>query len=220
MGRGYYVCVGVDNLDSVIDVDIMHRSKATERDSGKVEATSQVSRTEDRLPSRTKAALDSTAGQCSTTDQRDDSNIFSCIVQGESHILRENLQRLLECSGLSDLPVTQSPLAWLPDPLRALTPCTSLLDASAKSPCDHSAKQPACYYARCFTDKPATEDDETDAVRHRTRAKKEPVVHTDHHEVVEVEVEWDDPSLRDVYPFIRQSYSTEQKALDKREADG
>jgi len=135
-----------------------------------------------------------------------DDNILVTIIEEESTILRENVHRLLECSGLNNLrlaatssggPSACSVPSWLPEPLRQMAPCTLLLENSSKSWATRD--EPPCRKAQFYQKKSSDNEGETTNGEDQTEK--------------EVEIEWEDPVLRDVYPLNRQSYSSEQKAL-------
>ena len=64
----------------------------------------------------------------------------------------------------------------------------------------------------CNFQKQTAADDSSEIV---LNSFEESAPHEHHHH--EIEVEWEDPCLRDVYPFLRQGYSSEWKALENRE---
>ena len=195
MGR-YYVCVGVESQScNVRELCQEERSES----SGK---TGDVNEKESSCTKTTDATA---AGYALKS-----SDILTSNKEQESHFLQENVQRFLECSGLSTLRLAPSPsgsTSWLTEPFRALSPANLLMEDTAKS-CDRPKNNSSP--SSCQKETEADDSSEILLNRFEESAPRE------HHQL-EIEVEWEDPSLRDVYPFLRQGYSTERKALQNRE---
>lgn len=139
----------------------------------------------------------------------DDSSVFSSIVGEESTILRENVQNILEVSGLTNL--IKLPLCF-PEPFRE-----TIISSSSCTPCMlrniAGDEEPECCYAELYEKGPATKEAFGD--KHEDQSIVESAESTTD---TEIEMEYEDPSLFTGYPFVRMSYSTEMKALStKRE---
>jgi len=140
----------------------------------------------------------------------DDGSVFSSIVGEESTILRENVRNILEVSGLTNL--IKLPLCF-PDPLRETIISSSSCTPSCMLQNIGGDEEPECCFAELFEKgaviKEAFDDKHED---HSIIESAESRTDT------EIEMEYEDPSLFAGYPFVRLSYSTEEKALStKRE---
>ena len=212
MGR-YYVCIGVESQSDSARTETSRRvgEKTDHAISKEDSATTSSSKNEGApvtAPVTNSASDSSGTSLCSSSNQKDENDLLKTEEDQEGHFLQENVNRLLECSGLSNLRLAPSPssgTSWLPklpEPLRALSPSNLLLEEPAKrsdeTVCDKAAKETAA----------------TDNLPHIS-LEEEATAEVESHQH-DIEVEWEDPSLRDVYPFLRQGYSTEKKAWQNR----
>ena len=213
MGR-YYVCIGVESQTSgVRDSARVETCRGAGEKAGdfisKDNVCASSSKTEG--PPVIDSSLDSSATPLySASNHEDEKDIMNSEIEREGYFLQENVNRLLECSGLSNLRLAPSPTSgtsWLPklpEPLRALSPSNLVLEEPTKR-CDETARERVC-------DEIVKETVVTSDYLHQ-RLEEVPSTESHQHEI---EVEWEDPSLRDVYPFLRQGYSTEKKAWKNR----